>query len=509
MLPQAQRYAVFAPFLPITEKDHLYSFEEEQALQLIYQMTHSGIKTYGVSFLGEHTDRLVFQDHRVRVNVEGRTITCQIWEYLVYTANGNMNSIYFIDTDVPENRPEDRPLSRQLFTTTEEYTLQSGLYAMVATQTVLNLGTKNLDIALTFGNLTSILEPALHSHREYRKVQTYTFLLDEWSAQSQQIHLDGLRTMYPDLKIPTDFTQEETILCRDFRVATAERIYCGNSRIYAQVSEDFVSSTPKLSYHPILFPEFWLPDTAQHWLSSHLGEWQSFSPSEIDVFDISLRSVAHLLLTYKKSLREYVKSTQGIILEEDIITIGMSVHTLDEVYGTLLSEPSRLLSLAEKFDGIHLVVIYNPTIVTHQEQQREKDFQLFAERYYHSGVRFTLVKSPSHQVIEETMPGIDIWLTNPQLSAQSNSQVELAVLLYGIPFITGKNHPVLSREYHSFGWYLSEYSPHQMYDLLLNSALPEIATEKYVTRRRAGLSLSLKMFREEGDTLVSNILLND
>lgn len=507
MLPQALRYVVFAPFLPVMEKDSLYSYEEEQALQVLYQLTHQGIKTYGVAFLGEHTDRLVFRDQKISIQVGQEIVHCQVWEYLLYTANGNMNSVYFIDTDLTENSPEDRPLSRQLFSNSDEYTLQAGLFAQAAAQTVLIHGTKNLDIALTFGNTTALVETALHAIREYRKVETYTFLLDEWNAHANALSLDTLRSYFPDMKLPSDFIDKSQVSCRDMRLVTAERAYIGNTRLMED-AQHFVN-TRTLSYTPFLYPEFWLPDTTQHWLSSQLNNWHNSQDTGAEVFDIPLTSIAHLILSYKKSLREYVKSTQGLILEEDVITLGMSVHTLDEVYSTLLQEPSRLLKLAEKIGALHLVVLYRPTIVTHQEIQREKDFQLFAERYYHTGIRLTLVKDPTHGVIEDVMPGIDLWLTAPNIPAQSNGQLELVALIYGIPFITGKNHPVLTREYQSFGWYLSEYHAHSIYHLLETQALAEIDSEKYVTRRRAGLALSLHMFQEEGATLINRILLSN
>lgn len=507
MIPQALRYVIFAPFLPVMEKDSLYPYEEEQALQVLYQLTHQGIKTYGVAFLGEHTERLVFRDQKISVNVGEREIVCQVWEYLVYTANGNMNSVYFIDTDVAENTPEDRPLSRQLFTNIDEYTLQAGIFAQAAAQTVLVHGTKNLDVALTFGNTTALIELALHEIRDYRRVETYTFLLDEWSAHANMLSLDALRSFFPEMKLPSDFIDEAQVSCRDMRLATAERAYVASERLAQDVRKG--GKVQSFPYTPFLYPEFWLPDTTQHWLSSQLSNWHESRENGAEVFDISLPSIAHLVLSYKKSLREYVKSTQGLILEEDVVTLGISVHTLDEVYSTLLAEPSRLLKLAEKMGALHLVVMYRPTIVTHQEVQREKDFQLFAERYYHTGIRFTLVKDPSHQVIEDVMPGIDLWLTAPTVPAQSNGQLELAALLYGIPFITGKNHPVLTREYQSFGWYLSEFTPHRIYHLLETQALNEVDSEKYVTRRRAGLALSLHMFQEEGESLVRKLLVSE
>jgi hypothetical protein len=507
MLPQALRYVVFAPFLPVMEKDALYPYEEEQALQALYQLTHQGIKTFGVAFLGEHTERLVFRDQKIAVNIGERTVHCQVWEHLIYTANGNMNSVYFIDTDLSENAPEDRPLSRQLFSNLDEYTMQAGLFAQAATQTALVHGTKNLDVALTFGNTTALVELALHAIKDYRRVKTYTFLLDEWNAHANMLSLDTLRTSFPEMKLPSDFMDEAQVSCRDMRLVTAERAYVGSDRLAEDVQS--IGKAQKFSFTPFLYPEFWLPDTTQHWLSSQLENWHESREDGAEVFDISLASIAHLVLSYKKSLREYVKSTQGLILEEDMVTLGMSVHTLDEVYSTLLQEPSRLLKLAENMGALHLVVMYRPTIVTHQEVQREKDFQLFAERYYHTGIRFTLVKDPTHRLVEDIMPGIDLWLTSPSIPAQSNGQLELAALLYGIPFITGKNHPVLSREYQSFGWYLSEFSSHTIYDLLGKKALAEVDSEKYVTRRRAGLALSLHMFQEEGEALVRNILLSD
>lgn len=51
----------------------------------------------------------------VTVTVAGRTVTIAAWEYTISGETGHTVPVYFLDTNVPENTPEDRTITKQLY----------------------------------------------------------------------------------------------------------------------------------------------------------------------------------------------------------------------------------------------------------------------------------------------------------------------------------------------------------------------------------------------------------
>jgi len=52
---------------------------------------------------------------KVKVQIEGRDVCIQTWLYLVLSPTGGKVPIFFLDTDLPENTPEDRGITDYLY----------------------------------------------------------------------------------------------------------------------------------------------------------------------------------------------------------------------------------------------------------------------------------------------------------------------------------------------------------------------------------------------------------
>src|SRR5512146_1768798 len=52
---------------------------------------------------------------KVKVQIEGRDVYIQSWVYIVVSPTGGKVPIFFLDTDLPENTPQDRGLTDYLY----------------------------------------------------------------------------------------------------------------------------------------------------------------------------------------------------------------------------------------------------------------------------------------------------------------------------------------------------------------------------------------------------------
>jgi starch phosphorylase len=79
---------------------------------------------------------------KVKVPIEGREVTVQAWVYTVLSPTGGKIPIFFLDTDVPENTPEDRGITDYLYGGDHTYRIKQ--------EVVLGMGGVRLLHALEF-----------------------------------------------------------------------------------------------------------------------------------------------------------------------------------------------------------------------------------------------------------------------------------------------------------------------------------------------------------------------
>ncbi|HEY3285343.1 MAG TPA: alpha-glucan family phosphorylase [Armatimonadota bacterium] len=70
---------------------------------------HESPEEWNVS---EHAEEL---PHRVSVEVEGRTVVLRAWRYSVKGSRGAEVPVFLLDTDLPENQPDDRTFTHYLY----------------------------------------------------------------------------------------------------------------------------------------------------------------------------------------------------------------------------------------------------------------------------------------------------------------------------------------------------------------------------------------------------------
>lgn len=65
--------------------------------------------------------------HRITVEIGGRDVYVQTWQYNVQSLTGGCVPVFFLDTDIAENRTEDREITSRLYGGGQEYRLKQEL----------------------------------------------------------------------------------------------------------------------------------------------------------------------------------------------------------------------------------------------------------------------------------------------------------------------------------------------------------------------------------------------
>jgi starch phosphorylase len=75
-------------------------------------------------FIWEPSQYMELLPHRVTVQIEGREVSVQAWFYNVKSLTGGNIPVFFLDTDIPENQPQDREVTAFLYGGDKTYRLK-------------------------------------------------------------------------------------------------------------------------------------------------------------------------------------------------------------------------------------------------------------------------------------------------------------------------------------------------------------------------------------------------
>ena len=96
-------------------------------------ITHKGYFNQEIDSNGWQKEKAVIWDpakymtllsEKVKVQIEGRDVYIQAWMYLVISPTGGKVPIIFLDTDLPENAPQDRGLTDYLYGGDSDYRIK-------------------------------------------------------------------------------------------------------------------------------------------------------------------------------------------------------------------------------------------------------------------------------------------------------------------------------------------------------------------------------------------------
>ena len=91
-------------------------------------------------------DFLHLMPQRTKVVIEGREVQVQCWRYEAKGVNGYVVPVYFLDTDIPENSEQDRPLTHYLYGGDKRYRLcQEAILGLGGVRMLRALGLKQIE----------------------------------------------------------------------------------------------------------------------------------------------------------------------------------------------------------------------------------------------------------------------------------------------------------------------------------------------------------------------------
>jgi starch phosphorylase len=388
---------------------------------------------------------------RVSIEIGGRSVEVGVWEYEAFGADSFSVPVYFLDADLPENAPEDRRLTDQLYGGDEVYRFsQEALLGIGGLRMLRKLGHESIEKFHMNEGHSSLL--ALELVRERLQGEGRRPTRDD----VQEIRQKCVFTTHTPVPAGHDkFPMElvERVLGRqcveDMRSAFGLN-HALNMTDLALTASHYVNGVAKKhgEVSRQLFPNYRVD-----WITNgvHAATWTS--PPVQKLFDhwipgwrednFSLRSALgipgeELWQTHREAkwrLLEHVNRADNVGMDLDVLTIGFARRATPYKRPDLLfSDLSRLREIAKKGK---LQLVFAGKAHPRDEQGKKLIASIFsARRELGEDIKLSYLENYDLTVAKLAVAGVDVWLNTPESPLEASGTSGMKAALNGVPSLS-------------------------------------------------------------------------
>jgi glycogen phosphorylase len=398
--------------------------------------------------------KLLLEDPIVEVTIEDRPVMVRAWRYDLEGVTGHTIPIYLLDTDLPENDPRDRGLTDYLYGGDTDYRLRQ--------EAVLGMGGVRILEALNYEvNVYHMNE----GHAALLTVGLMELQLDGQASRpieerdTQAVRNRCVFTTHTPVPAGHDrFSKEQTYRILGPQVAHLLERMGGfhdgmlNMTYVALASSRFVNGVAmqhgKISRE--MFPDYeidaitngvhsatWTGTPMQAIFDRSLPRWRKDNFQLRYAIDIPLREIDAAHTESKRALLDEVAARTGVTLHNNVFTIGFArrVATYKRA-DLLLSDPERLVQLAEKFRGLQ--ILYSGKAHPHDEPGKKLIQEIYrvANRLESDALKIVYLENYEWKLASMLTAGVDLWLNTPRRPFEASGTSGMKAALNGVPSLS-------------------------------------------------------------------------
>jgi len=390
----------------------------------------------------------------VSVTVEGRTVRVRAWRRLVVGVSGHAVSVYFLDTNLPENDPWDRTLTDHLYGGDEHYRLCQevilgfggvGMLGALGHRDVrvyhMNEGHSAL-LALALleerekrGGLHTITEADIDAVRHRCVFTTHTPVPaghDQFPWELVQRVLGEERANFlRSAQCCLDHSLNMTYLALFF-----SRYINGVSHRHEEISEDMFPNYPINSVTNGVHALSWTASPFQRLYDHHIDEWRQDNLYLRYAISIPLDEIIEAHAEAKRELVAEVDRRTGMRLPHDVLTIGFARRAAAYKRSDLLfSDSQRLRKIASQVGPLQ--IIYGGKAHPRDEGGKAVIRRIFETMaILKDAVRVVYLEDYDMAVAKYICAGVDLWLNTPQKPHEASGTSGMKAALNGVPSLS-------------------------------------------------------------------------
>jgi len=396
-------------------------------------------------------DQLAEAKSQVVVEVEGRPVVVRAWKYAITGVNGDVVSVYLLDTDLPQNSDYDRHLTDSLYGGDQRYRL--------AQEIVLGFGGFRLLDKLYPGQIETY-----HMNEGHSALLSLGLLerrLDQsFAGRLKQLDIDGIRDMCiftTHTPVPAGHDQfprslAVQVLARDhislldeaeawegdalnmtYLALRFSGYVNGVAMRHGEVSRGMFPSYEISAITNGVHATTWTSAAFSELFDSYIPGWRTDNNYLRYAISIPLPAIRQAHAEAKSELFEAIGQSFGVQLDPKLFTIGFARRASTYKRADLLfQDPERLRKIAREVGPIQLV--YGGKAHPHDEGGKNLIRRVVGSSAGLSDViRTVYVQNYDMRWGRLITSGVDLWLNNPLRPQEASDTSGMKATLNGVP----------------------------------------------------------------------------
>jgi len=387
---------------------------------------------------------------RASLTLEGRTVHLRAWRYDVPGVSGFDVPVYFLDTDLPENDPNDRTLTHSLYGGDQRYRLcQEAVLGIGGVRILRALGHRRLErFHLNEGHASLLAlelldEICAANHRQditlddidaVRKQCVFTTHTPV-PAGHDQFPLDLVRRVLgdpPALRRPDIFCCDHTVNLTYLALNLSHYVN-GVAKKHGEVSRHLFASYIIDSITNGVHAATWTSEPFQQLFDRYIPGWRSDSFSLRYALNIPKNEIWHARLAAKRKLLDYVNHETNAGLDLDVFTLGFARRATSYKRADLIfHDPERLKAIARNVGPCQL--IFAGKAHPNDEPGKQLIQRIFqAAHALKPAVHVAYLNNYDIELGKLFTSGVDVWLNTPEPPLEASGTSGMKAAFNGVP----------------------------------------------------------------------------
>ena len=373
------------------------------------------------------------------VTIEGRPVNVRIWYYLVQGISGYIVPVFFLDTNLEENSPYDREITKYLYGGDARYRLaQEAVLGIGGVRAIHALGYQTIDkYHMNEGHA------ALGTLELYRRYQDIERVREQCvftthtpvAAGHDQFDLNLVKTMIGDM-LPQNIHPEVTFENRlnMTRLALFFSHYVnGVAKRHGEVSRMMFPGYAIDSITNGVHTATWVSEPFARVFDKYMPGWRSDPYLLRAAFGIDKNEIWTAHVEAKKKLIDFVNNRYNVGMNYDYFTIGFARRqTAYKRPELLISDPQKLMSIAEKVGPIQ--IIYAGKAHPRDGSGKESIRRIYNVMKTIKGkVKMTYIDNYDMAISKLMTSGVDLWLNTPRRPQEASGTSGMKAAHNGVP----------------------------------------------------------------------------
>lgn len=372
---------------------------------------------------------MVLLPARITVQIEGRDVLVQAWQYNVQSLTRGCVPIFFLDTDVEWNNPEDREITHYLYGGDLAYRLKQEIILGIGGVRILHqLGFEIKKYHMNEGHSSLLTIELLNRFKrpiedvwdeklvwDVRKVKdicvftTHTPVEAGHDRFPYELVTKILGEPVP-LKVLKELGGEESLNMTRLGLNLSEFIN-GVAKKHGEVSRNMFPGYEISAITNGVHTFTWTCDGFKALYDKYLPGWANEPELFVRIGRVPEEEIWETHMTAKKNLFDYVRSATGIEMNPDVLTIGFARRA------TAYKRADLIFSDIERLEIIgsgKLQIIYAGKAHPKDEMGKQLIEKIFSIKdRLKDKISMVYLKNYDMEIALRMVSGVDIWLNTP------------------------------------------------------------------------------------------------